>query len=84
MCVLFYVQIASNQKHDLISKHKIMTLRDDIVFFIFLIQAYIYRVDKSRCNEFGYSYNERGHKEDVGEEVSEHRGDDLQSKDKLE
>lgn len=58
-----------------------MTLRDDIVFFIFLIQAYIYRVDKSRCNEFGYSYTETSHKEDV---VSEHGSSDLQSKDKLE
>lgn len=54
----------------MISKHKIMTLRDDIVFFIFLFQAYIYRVDKSRCNEFGYSYKETSHKEDTGEEVS--------------
>uniref|UniRef100_A0A7S3Q1K8 Cleft lip and palate transmembrane protein 1-like protein n=1 Tax=Chaetoceros debilis TaxID=122233 RepID=A0A7S3Q1K8_9STRA len=39
-------------------KHKIMTLRDDIVFIIFLLQAYIYRVDKSRTNEFGYAYEE--------------------------
>ena len=37
-------------------KHKIMTLRDDIVFIIFLFQAYIYRVDKTRANEFGYVY----------------------------
>ena len=37
-------------------KHKIMTLRDDIVFVIFLIQAYLYRVDKKRANEFGYVY----------------------------
>lgn len=39
-------------------KHKLMTLRDDVVFFIFLIQAYMYRVDKSRINEFGYAYEE--------------------------
>jgi Cleft lip and palate transmembrane protein 1 (CLPTM1) len=39
-------------------KHRIMTLRDDVVFVMFLIQAYIYRVDKSRPNEYGYAYNE--------------------------
>jgi hypothetical protein len=38
-------------------KHKLMTLRDDVVFFVFLIQAYLYRVDKSRTNEFGYAYD---------------------------
>ena len=29
--------------------------RDDIVFFIFLYQRYIYKEDKSRVNEFGFS-----------------------------
>jgi hypothetical protein len=33
-----------------------MTLRDDVIFLGFLIQCYLYRVDKSRCNEFGYAY----------------------------
>jgi len=37
-------------------KHRLMTLRDDLVFVIFLIQVYLYRVDKNRTNEFGYSY----------------------------
>ena len=37
-------------------KHRLMTLRDDVVFVIFLVQVYIYRVDKTRSNEFGYSY----------------------------
>jgi len=39
-------------------KHRLMTLRDDVVFVIFLIQVYLYRVDKSRTNEFGYSYED--------------------------
>ena len=39
-------------------KHKLMTLRDDVVFVIFILQAYIYRVDKSRINEFGYAYED--------------------------
>ena len=45
-------------------KHRIMTLRDDVVFVIFLVQVYIYRVDKSRTNEFGYSYKQEGDDED--------------------
>lgn len=39
-------------------KHRIMTLRDDVVFLMFLFQFYIYRVDKTRVNEYGYSYQE--------------------------
>jgi hypothetical protein len=39
-------------------KHRIMTLRDDVVFLLLLVQVYIYRVDKTRTNEFGYSYEE--------------------------
>jgi hypothetical protein len=38
-------------------KHRIMTLRDDVVFAVFLLQAYWYRVDPSRVNEFGYAYD---------------------------
>jgi len=48
------------------TKHKIMTLRDDVVFVIFLVQAYMYRVDKMRVNEYGYAY----------EEEDEHNGDE--------
>ncbi|KAJ5075690.1 cleft lip and palate transmembrane protein [Anaeramoeba ignava] len=33
--------------------HRIATLRDDIIFFIYLYQRRIYRIDKSRVNEFG-------------------------------
>lgn len=32
-----------------------MFLALDIVFFIFLYQRWIYKVDKSRLNEFGFS-----------------------------
>ena len=39
-------------------KHRLMTFRDDVVFFILLFQVYMYRVDKTRTNEFGYSYGE--------------------------
>lgn len=35
--------------------YRLGCFRDDIVFFIFLYQKYIYKVDHSRVNEFGYS-----------------------------
>ena len=41
-------------------KHKLMTLRDDVVFLGLLLQAYLYRVDKTRANEFGFAYDEPG------------------------
>jgi len=46
-------------------KHKLMTLRDDVVFIVFLVQAYIYRVDKSRTNEFGYAYDDEGENQEL-------------------
>lgn len=39
------------------AKHRYMTLRDDIVFFVFLYQRYIYKVDHSRPDEFGFVYD---------------------------
>ncbi|KAL4237426.1 Cleft lip and palate transmembrane protein 1 like protein [Mactra antiquata] len=35
--------------------YRIGCLRDDVIFFIFLYQRYIYRVDPTRVNEFGVS-----------------------------
>jgi hypothetical protein len=35
--------------------YRLSVFRDDIVFFIFLYQRWIYKVDKKRVNEFGYS-----------------------------
>jgi hypothetical protein len=40
-------------------KHKIMTLRDDIIFLIFLYQWWIYPSDKTRVNEYGYQYEKQ-------------------------
>lgn len=36
--------------------HRLSVFRDDIIFFIFLYQRYIYGVDKTRVNEFGQSF----------------------------
>jgi len=33
--------------------HRLSCFRDDIIFFIYLYQRWIYRVDKARVNEFG-------------------------------
>lgn len=33
--------------------HRLATLRDDVIFFIWLYQGWKYRVDYSRVNEFG-------------------------------
>ena len=35
--------------------HRLSCFRDDIIFFIFLYQRYIYKVDETRLNEFGVS-----------------------------
>lgn len=33
--------------------HRLATLRDDVIFFIYLFQTYKYKVDYNRVNEFG-------------------------------
>lgn len=37
-------------------KHRFMTLRDDVIFFVFLYQRHIYKVDHTRPDEFGNVY----------------------------
>lgn len=39
-------------------KHKVMTLRDDAIFIVFLYQWFIYRTDEHRPNEYGFQYKE--------------------------
>eukprot|EP00192_Tetraselmis_astigmatica_P002483 CAMPEP_0117689678 /NCGR_PEP_ID=MMETSP0804-20121206/24651_1 /TAXON_ID=1074897 /ORGANISM="Tetraselmis astigmatica, Strain CCMP880" /LENGTH=575 /DNA_ID=CAMNT_0005502533 /DNA_START=94 /DNA_END=1822 /DNA_ORIENTATION=+ len=38
--------------------HRLACLRDDLVFFIYLYQRWLYPVDKTRVNEFGLAYEE--------------------------
>ena len=40
------------------AKHRWMTLRDDLVFFVFLYQRWLYRVDFNRADEYGYVYSD--------------------------
>jgi len=35
--------------------HRLAVFRDDVVFMVFIYQRWIYRVDKTRVNEFGFS-----------------------------
>ena len=38
--------------------HRLACLRDDLVFFVYLYQRWIYPIDKKRVNEFGRAYEE--------------------------
>ncbi|KAI9843029.1 MAG: hypothetical protein M1837_006660 [Sclerophora amabilis] len=38
--------------------HRLATLRDDVIFFIYLYQSYAYRIDYTRINEFGQGPDE--------------------------
>ena len=33
--------------------HRLATLRDDVIFFVYIYQSYAYKIDHSRVNEFG-------------------------------
>ena len=51
--------------------HRLACLRDDLVFFVYLYQRWLYPVDKKRVNEFGRAYetDENGEeKKEIGEE----------------
>jgi len=43
--------------------HRLSCFRDDIVFFIYLYQKWIYRVDYERANEFGLIEKEKAEKQ---------------------
>ena len=46
--------------------HRLATLRDDVIFFIYLYQSWKYKVDYSRVNEFGQG----GGDEEVEEKIA--------------
>ncbi|KAF9962920.1 hypothetical protein BGZ70_007792 [Mortierella alpina] len=54
--------------------HRLACLRDDVVFFVYLYQRYIYRTDHTRANEFGQ----------VGEEAETEDGASSETKALLE
>src|SRR5579859_1313910 len=38
--------------------HRLATLRDDVIFFVYLYQSWAYKVDYTRVNEFGQGGDE--------------------------
>ncbi len=38
--------------------HRLATLRDDVIFFVYIYQAWAYKVDYTRVNEFGMGGDE--------------------------
>jgi len=46
--------------------HRLATLRDDVIFFVYLYQSYKYKVDYTRVNEFGQG----GDEEEVEEKMA--------------
>lgn len=46
--------------------HRLATLRDDVIFFVYLYQAWAYKVDHTRVNEFGQG----GDEEPVEEKIA--------------
>ena len=52
--------------------HRLSVFRDDLVFLVYVYQRWVYRVDKSRVNEFGYTEAEQSKEEkDANEEPTE-------------
>ena len=45
--------------------HRLATLRDDLIFFVYLYQAWAYKVDYTRVNEFGQGGDDEGTEEKV-------------------
>ena len=65
--------------------HRLSVFRDDLIFVIYLYQRWIYRVDKTRPNEFGYAEEPSStaattQADVVAEAVEEKPKDDAQSK----
>lgn len=46
--------------------HRLATLRDDVIFFVYLYQSYKYKIDYTRVNEFGQG----GDDEQVEEKIA--------------
>ena len=46
--------------------HRLATLRDDVIFFVYLYQSWKYKVDYTRVNEFGQG----GDDEEVEEKMA--------------
>lgn len=45
--------------------HRIACLRDDLVFFVYLYQMWLYPIDKTRPNEYGIAYEQTEEEKEV-------------------
>ncbi|EHY56965.1 hypothetical protein HRR90_007275 [Exophiala dermatitidis] len=64
--------------------HRLATLRDDVIFFVWLYQKWAYKVDYSRVNEFGQGGDESDEDdedEDEDETENKTKAGDKQAKD---
>jgi hypothetical protein len=64
-------------------QHRIACLRDDVIFFGYLYQRWLYGVDKSRVNEFGRAYEDDGVDDDsstIKENDDEKKDDETETK----
>jgi hypothetical protein len=56
--------------------HRLACLRDDVVFFVYLYQRWLYPVDKKRVNEFGRAYEKDENDEEKKEEDEEKKDEE--------
>lgn len=63
--------------------HRLATLRDDVIFFVWLYQKYVYKVDYTRVNEFGQGgdSDDEGEGEDGAKKDGEGKGKVLDGQD---
>lgn len=52
--------------------HRLACFRDDLIFFIYLYQRWIYPVDKTRPNEYGQSFED--HEQSSNEDLKDRQG----------
>jgi hypothetical protein len=61
--------------------HRLATLRDDVIFFVYLYQTYMYKVDYSRVNEFGQGgEDEEVEEKDANQPLKANAGGDKELK----
>jgi hypothetical protein len=62
--------------------HRIACFRDDIVFFIWLYQRHIYRIDPTRANEFGETLADDLKEKEKKKKLAEEAKKDIEEKEK--
>ena len=51
--------------------HRLATLRDDVIFFVYLYQSWAYKVDYTRVNEFGMGGVDESPEEDKPQRIGD-------------